>query len=137
MSQLLLGEPWGDNPGSDGFMMAFFIGFGIIFPVIMLNMRMIVTVSDAIYIKVWPFMLRPRVLSPHDILSYQTIEYHPLSDYGGWGIKGSASDRVYSVSGNKGVKFHMINGNMVLVGSLRAEQLKMAVDLMPRRPGLR
>lgn len=137
VSQLVLGEPWGNNPGSDEFMMAFFIGFGIIFPLIMLNMRLIVTISDAVYIKVWPFMFRPRVLSPQDIVSYQALEYDPLSDYGGWGIKGSASDRVYSVSGRRGVKFHLTNGDKVMVGSQRAEQLKMAMDLMTSRPGKR
>ncbi|MCX6650973.1 MAG: DUF6141 family protein [Methanomassiliicoccales archaeon] len=132
VTQLVMGEPWGNNPASDEFVLVFFIGFGILFPLIMFNMHLTITVSDAVYIKLWPFMPRARMLSPRDIDSYQAMDYDPLSDYGGWGIKGTASDRAYNVSERRGVKFNLRDGRKVMIGSQRAEQLKMSVDLISR-----
>jgi hypothetical protein len=93
---------------------------------------MTTTVSDAIYIKFSPFMLRPRVIMPGEMVQHQSVQYRPIADYGGWGIKGFRSDRAYNVQGDHGVKITLSNGDKLMIGSQRSEKLNMAIGAMVR-----
>lgn len=136
IQQLWFGTPWGNNPASDELMVFLLLIFGIAFPVFLLNIRMTTTVSDRISIRFSPFMLRPRTISPREIVLHQALQYRPIADYGGWGIKGFASDRVYNVYGDRGVKVTLENGNKVMIGSQRAEELNMAIGSLVRRQNI-
>ena len=132
ITQLVLGEPWGNNPASDGMMAVFLAAFGVAFPLLMFYIHMTTEVSDAVLIRFSPFMLRPRTIRPQDIVSHRAEEYDPLGEYGGWGIKGFASNRAYNVSGRKGVRLVLKDGRMVMIGSQRAEELDMAIGALVR-----
>ena len=128
--QLLLGEPWGDNPASNELMMFLVVVIGIGLPIILLNVKMTVVVSDNIYIKFSPFMLRPRVVTPREVLSYRVLQYRPIVDYGGWGIKGTSSDRAYNVHGNQGVNIALMDDKQITIGSQRPGDLILALDAL-------
>lgn len=132
ISQLVLGEPWGNNPASDGFMLFFLVLFGVLFPAFLFYIHLTVEVSDAVYIRFTPFMLKPRTIRPQDIFSHRAEEYDPLGEYGGWGIKGFSSNRAYNVSGRKGVRLVLRDGKMVMIGSQRAEELSSAISALVR-----
>lgn len=53
--------------------------------------------------------------------------YHPLREYGGWGIRESAAGRAFTISGNEGVQLELRSGKRVLIGSRRAEEFASAI----------
>lgn len=64
---------------------------------------------------------------PHsDIKSAEAIEYHPLKQYGGWGIRRGKEGWAYTTSGNEGVKV-VTKDRSFLVGSMRAAELAEAL----------
>jgi hypothetical protein len=136
VQQLILGEPWGNNPASDEAMLAIFVIMGIGLPLFLLNIRMTTVVSDSLQIRFFPFSFRPRTIPPEEIVSHSVVRYRPLADYGGYGIRGLPSDRAYNVSGDRGVKLILRNGNAIMIGSQRAEELNMALDIMLRSASL-
>lgn len=132
VQQLWYGIPWGNNPGSDELMWFLFIIFGLAFPFFLLSIKMTTTVSDAVYVRFTPFMLKPRVIKPPEIAQHQSVQYRPIADYGGWGIKGFRSDRAYNVRGDRGVKITLTDGALVMIGTQRPEELNMAVNNLIR-----
>jgi hypothetical protein len=130
IQQLYFGVPWGDNPGSDGLMWFLLLVFGIFFPVFLLTINMNTTVTDTINIRYFPIMNKPRRIGRNEIVTYSVVRYSPISEYGGWGIKGTSGHRAYNVSGNRGVRITFANGNTVLIGSQRPEQLYTAITAM-------
>jgi len=58
-----------------------------------------------------------------EIESFKAMEYSPLKEYGGWGIKYGFKGKAYNVSGNLGVKVHLTNGRNILFGSQKHNEL--------------
>jgi hypothetical protein len=132
VQQLYYGEPWGNNPGSDGLMWFLLVVFGVLFPLFLLTINMRTTVTDTVNIRFFPFMRRPRRIGRNEIGSYSVVTYSPLTDYGGWGIKGTSRHRAYSVHGKRGVRITFADGSTVLIGSQRPEELYTAITAMIR-----
>lgn len=130
IQQLYLGEPWGNNPGSDGLMWFLLVIFGFLFPLFLLTIHMDTTVTDTVNVRFFPFMRRPRRIGRNEIAAYSVVTYSPISEYGGWGIKGTSSHRAYNVWGNRGVRITFANGNTLLIGSQRPEELYTAMTAM-------
>jgi len=54
--------------------------------------------------------------------------YRAVAEYGGWGVKGWSKRKVaYNVKGDRGVELRLKNGNSVMLGSQRAEDLEAAI----------
>ncbi len=127
--QIILGQQFGTNPSPDLVMwiVAIFVGVGI--PALFLSLRLIVEVkSDGISVRYSPFMLK-RFIAWSELLTYEVREYHPIAEYGGWGIKYSYKyGRAYNVSGNLGVQLVLKDEKQILIGSLRPDELQMAID---------
>ncbi|MHC1680803.1 MAG: DUF6141 family protein [Methanomassiliicoccales archaeon] len=130
IQQLYFGVPWGDNPGSDGLMWFLLVVFGILFPVFLLTIHMTTTVTDTINIRFFPIMNKPKRITRQEIVTYSVVTYRPISEYGGWGIKGTAGHRAYNMVGNRGVRITFANGNTVLIGTQKPEQLYTAITAM-------
>lgn len=72
---------------------------GILFPYTLLRTRFQLIISNnKVLAQIWPF--RGVEVDIYKIISVQTIEIDPLCEYGGWGVKGSARDRLL---GGRGV----------------------------------
>lgn len=129
IQQLVMGVPFGNNPASDNGMLLLLIIFGVLFPVFMLSLRMITEVRDSgLYVRFYPFHLSFRKYPFESINSYEVREYHPLKEYGGWGIRFGLKGQAYNVSGNKGVFFEFRNGKTLMVGSQRPDELAAAIS---------
>ncbi|MEO8347923.1 MAG: hypothetical protein ABI610_03345 [Acidobacteriota bacterium] len=87
-----------------------------------LLMRLTTTVTpDAISVK-HGFLYRTRIpLS--DVARAEAVEYSPIRDYGGWGIRGSSRRRALNARGNKGVLLTRSDGTTLLVGSQHPREL--------------
>jgi hypothetical protein len=55
--------------------------------------------------------------------------YRPIRDYGGWGIRYGRGGKAYNVSGNRGVMLELSDGQKLLIGSQRPEELANAINL--------
>jgi hypothetical protein len=63
------------------------------------------------------------------ITRLEVIQYRPLRDYGGWGIRwGRDGERVFNARGDRGVRLYFADGSRVLIGSQRPESLALAIE---------
>jgi hypothetical protein len=84
--------------------------------------RLSTTVTeDAISIK-YGILYRTRIPLT-DVARAEAVEYAPIREYGGWGIRGSSRRRALNARGNQGVLLTRADGTTVLVGSQRPRAL--------------
>ena len=124
--QIILGIPWGSNPGPDWLVILFWLLVGIGLPLLFLYSRLIVTVDEeAVLIHFRPFT--QCTISYTDIISVEARTYSPMREYGGWGLRGWGKRRAYNVSGNRGVELALTDGSRIMIGSQRADELYQAI----------
>ena len=127
IQQIILGRPFGTNPGPDWSMWLLWVVFGIGFPIVWAMIRLIVEVrDDYLLIRYYPFTTRK--VSFVDIKRAEARTYSPLREYGGWGVRGWGKKMAYNVSGNKGVEVELQDGQTIMIGSQRSEELALVLD---------
>jgi len=85
-------------------------------------MRMNTTVTmDAVQLRYRPFFWRNVPLA--DIESATAVEFRPIRDWGGWGLRGLGRRKAWTTHGNRGVKLVLRDGRELTVGSQRPEAL--------------
>jgi hypothetical protein len=131
----VLKDPWGGPDFVDGgLFLVFLIHFGAAFLILMLFKSMKLTTqvrTDGIYIRYMPFHLFKGVLiSPADVASQEPVTYHPILEYGGWGIryKWGLKKKAYNVRGNRGVLLTYTDGRTLLIGSQEPEMLSQTIQ---------
>lgn len=73
-------------------------------------------------------MWAQRTIAWRDIQRVEAITYRPIKDFGGWGVRwATARGIVYNARGNRGVRMELSNGERVLIGSQRTEELISAI----------
>jgi hypothetical protein len=127
IQQILLGHPFGDNPGPDWMVWLFWALFGIGLPLFFVYLRLVIEVDDrGVWLRYTP--LTKRFIRFDEIERCEATDYQPLRQYGGWGIRGLGNNRAYNVSGSQGVRLHLRNGDVVVIGSQRSGELALAID---------
>ena len=130
--QLYLGKPWGDHPTSDTTLLLVSIAIIIVLCILILlflTLTLITEVRDnGIYYKMPVLINRMHEIRKEDIDHYFIGKYHPILDYGGWGIRiRPFSGRAYNVKGNQGMKIYLKNGRTVLLGTQNPNGLEQAM----------
>jgi hypothetical protein len=131
VQQLVLGRPWGNNPMSDtGLVVTPLLVTALCAGILILygTMKLVVEVrQETVHVKFRPFV--DRIIELDTISGFEAVTYHPIRDYGGWGIRFSLTGkgRAYNVSGNRGVLLTLSNGKRLMLGSQRAEELASAI----------
>lgn len=84
--------------------------------------------SIRVNFKAMPF--GKRTIPYSELKSIELINYSPLTDYGGWGLKYSISGKgwCYNVSGNDGIKIIYKTGKSLLIGTQKPEAFKEILD---------
>lgn len=127
IQQILLGQPFGDNPGPDWMVWLFWVLFGIGLPLFFVYLRLEVEVRDeGVWLRFIP--LTTRFIPFDEIQQAEAVDYKPLRQYGGWGIRGLGSNRAYNVSGSQGVRLHLHSGDVVMIGTQRAPTLALVIE---------
>ena len=85
---------------------------------------------DGLYVRFFPLLLRFRRFAPEEIEQYFARKYHPLVEYGGWGIRLGINGRAYNAKGNQGVQLVLQDGKRVLIGSQKPDALVNALGLI-------
>ena len=77
-----------------------------------------------------------RIMPVDAIASVEVVQYHPIRDYGGWGLRfGRDGERIYNARGDRGVRLRLRDGSRLLIGSQRPDDLALAIEAA-RRPGI-
>lgn len=100
---------------------------GTILPLLILTSVHLRIEKDGIYIKYFPFHLKHLFLNWNDVDQFFLRRYNPLSEYGGWGLKGTKNSRAYNVSGNMGLQIFLKDGKKILVGTANPKKLEIAL----------
>ena len=59
-----------------------------------------------------------------DMTSLESVRYHPLRDFGGWGVRGTSRKRIWSARGDEAVVLHLADGRLLYVGSDHPHRLQ-------------
>ena len=125
--QLIWGAPWGDRPLPNTALAGITLLL-VLFTIWFYQLRLVTEVrDDGLYVHfVW--LTRRRKIPFSEIKAYAARTYHPLREYGGWGVRYGFKGKAYNVSGNRGVQLELVDGERLLVGSQRPEELVRAIE---------
>jgi len=102
------------------------IGAGI--PLFFYTFQLRIKVSaEGLHYQFFPFHFKAHTIKIEDIEKFKAMEYSPLKEYGGWGIKFGFGGKAYNVSGNKGVRIHLKDGTNIMFGSQKHNELAKAL----------
>jgi hypothetical protein len=59
-----------------------------------------------------------------DITSLESVRYHPIREFGGWGVRGTSRKRIWSARGDEAVVLHLVDGRLLYVGSDHPRRLQ-------------
>ena len=83
--------------------------------------------TDAICFKFPPLLYKWKTVKKEDIATFEIRKYKPISEFGGWGIKGGFKSKAYTVSGDIGLQLLLKNDKKVLIGTQRAVVIEAAM----------
>lgn len=84
-------------------------------------------VPRGIEYRFFPFHVTERLIPFSDIKIVEVRDYKPMSEYGGWGIRGNAKRRAYTISGKKGMEFHLKSRRIILLGTQKQDEFATAL----------
>ena len=127
--QVLFGNPFGNKPMSDKGIMAALI-FLSIFNLLFYSMKLVTTIDkDSISVRFYPFHFFPKRFEWNQLQDVIVREYNPLKEYGGWGLRGFGKKSTMTATGNWLVEVVFVNGQSLLIGTKKPEEMKVALNL--------
>lgn len=130
--QIVQGERFGNRPAPDWVLWVLWLAVGIGLPLLFyaVTLRVEVRPSSVVVLYQTPLLaLYRRTIPAAQIESAQAVTYHPIREYGGWGLRrGWDKSWCYNVSGNRGVRLRLTGSAGVLLGSQQPELLAQAIQ---------
>jgi hypothetical protein len=102
-------------------------GLGMLLPLFFWQMKLTTRIeAEGIYVRFSPFHFKEKFFEWESISASYVRAYSPLKEYGGWGIKYGFNGQgvVYNVVGNVGLQLHFKEGDPVLIGTQKWEEIK-------------
>jgi hypothetical protein len=127
-AQLVKGIPFGNNPTSDEMLMAL-AAFMLLMLVVFYFMGLQVEITHAgIRYRFFPFF-GSRFIAWEEIAEAEVRQYHPIREYGGWGLRYGSAGTAYNVSGNMGLQLVLHKKNKrILLGTQEPEELRLTLQ---------
>lgn len=97
----------------------------LLFIIIRLNL---IIDGDGVHVKLFPFHFSYRTFRWNEIEKIYVRKYKPISEYGGWGLKGYRNNRAINLSGDMGLQLELKSGKKVLIGTVHAEELSQFIQ---------
>jgi hypothetical protein len=112
--------------------------FSIITLIILLLILLIFTarletrINDSgVHYLYFPFYLKFRSLRWEEIDEIIVRDYNPIREFGGWGIRGTRSNRALTVSGKHGLQLILKNGRRLFIGTQKPDELLAVIQRLP------
>ena len=107
----------------------YYVLIGIAFPLLFYFFEFRVKVNEqGLHYQFFPLHFKSYTIKIDEMKEIEAVQYKPLGDYGGWGIRYGFKGKAYNVSGNLGVKVHLKNGRNILFGSQKHKELEKALQ---------
>ena len=81
-----------------------------------------------ITVKLGIFNLRVLRINNAEITSAEIMQFSPIKDFGGYGIRFKRNMYAYFLSGNRGVKISLEHGMQYLIGTDHPEQMLAVIE---------
>lgn len=129
---LILKEYSGKNTNMSTleFTLTLLVMFGVTIPIFFFTLRTRVD-EKGIHYKFFPFHAKFRTVLWSEIKSASVRKYNPISEYGGWGLKGGFSrkkGKAVNVSGDIGIQLELTNGKRLLIGTQKENDAKSVLE---------
>lgn len=124
VQQVILGVPFGNNPAPDWVVLLMGL-IPIALAWMLLGSKLSTRIDqNGIHYKFSPFINRWKVKNWSEIKDATLITYHPLRDYGGWGLRWGRKGKALNVAGNRGLSVQLKNGKKFMLGTQKAEEMQ-------------
>jgi hypothetical protein len=91
-----------------------------------LTLRQMTSVAeDGVTVR-FGFVYKTRVAFS-EIARAEAVSYHPIREYGGWGIRGFGRRRAVNMQGDLGVLLTRVDGSTLMIGSQKPRELLAAL----------
>jgi uncharacterized protein with PQ loop repeat len=84
--------------------------------------------SSGFSYRYYPLSLTYTKIDWVNVDSVYVCDYHPLAEYGGWGVREGKRGKSYTVSGDKGIQLVYKNKDRVLFGTHEPERAKVILN---------
>lgn len=71
-----------------------------------------------------PFLNKWRIIPKENIQSINLITFSPISDFGGWGMKGNRTTKAYSIIGDQGILIDVGEKKKIMLGTKKTAELE-------------
>lgn len=107
-----------------------FIGLALTYAFLLMISLQTRVDEEGIHVKMFPFHLSFVTYKWRDLYSAEVVEYSPLGDYGGWGLRISfrGKGKAFSVKGNKGIKIQTADGKTRMIGTQKAAEARLVLE---------
>lgn len=126
VQQLAFAQPFGNKPISDSGLLIV-AGSLLILDALLFFTQLQTRISEnGIDVRLFPFHFKYKHFNWPDIENAYVRQYSPISEYGGWGLRYSLSQKgkAYNISGNLGLQLEFRDGKKLLIGTKKPEELK-------------
>ena len=133
VSPFFLDLDWQDHWILYIILIVFGLIFGVGLPFVFYFTKLVTEIrSDGLVISFYPLLFSQIKIPFENIQTCVDVQYKPLRDYGGWGVRFGPKGTAYNVSGDRGIQIELVNGAKVLIGSGNSKGLAAAINLMIR-----
>jgi hypothetical protein len=125
--QIILRQQFGNNPMSDSGLITAFVCVLLLVSAltwlfVVANLSTVIDSSGISY-RFFPFHFKYHKMNWNEIASYEVVTYHPIRDYGGWGVRYGNGGKAFNVSGDKGLQLHLKTGKKLLIGTQNEQEI--------------
>lgn len=125
--QVVLGHTWGKHPMSNGDVIGWTIFLWLVY-FRLITVRLVTEVRQRELVIALRGLWRLRRVPLGRIRAVETITHDIARDYGGFGIRSTREGKAYVAGGGRGVRVTLDEGEKLVVGSQRPDELAAAVD---------
>lgn len=96
--------------------------------VFVFNLKLETRIDDnGIHYRYFP-LIKWRNITKNQIRSAAVISFNPLSDHGGWGIKGNSTTKAYTVIGERGLLLDINEKKKIVIGTQKSHELSEFIE---------
>ncbi len=124
--QVVFHHLWGHPPMTDGGLLFLTILLLLVYARL-ITVRLVTDIDCGELCVGLRGLWRRRRVPLSDVRSATSVQYDPVSEYGGYGIRSGPRGAAYIASGNRAVQIELRDGHKLLVGSQRPEELAVKI----------
>jgi len=133
IQQIIYKTPLGQRPMSDVGLIIFTISMFLLTLLIFLIKLTTKIDEKGIQYQFYPFHFSMKKISWNEISKVGVRTYLPISEFGGWGLRGGfffnkGKEKAVNISGNIGIQLILKNGKKLLIGTQKESEAKNVLE---------